>query len=113
MATLIGDRFLVLRDSAVGLDFSRATSALDLATGTRVRLRFQSAGSRTEQNTWTQACVRAHAEGRLLDFGFIGTAQRFEARGESRGVDRQASARASAQIGRASCRERVVVAGGW
>ena len=98
MATLIGDRFLVLRDSAGGLDFSRATSALDLATGARVRLRVQSAGSRTEQNTWTQACVRAHAEGRLLDFGFIGTAQRFEARGESRGVDRQASARASALV---------------
>ena len=42
--------------------------------------------------------MRAHADGRLLDFGFIGTAQRFEARGERRHLDLQKSARASAMV---------------
>jgi two-component system response regulator HydG len=72
MATLIADRFLI-RTSA-------SLDALDLATGARVRLRVDAAGTRVEQQAWTEACTREHAEGALLDFGFIGSLQRFEAR---------------------------------
>jgi two-component system response regulator HydG len=72
MAALIADRFL--RRTAAGLD------AIDLATGARVRVRVDAAGTRVEQQAWTETCTREHAEGLLLDFGFIGSAQRFEAR---------------------------------
>jgi transcriptional regulator with PAS, ATPase and Fis domain len=54
--------------------------ALDLATNTRVRLRIDRAGTREEQQAWTESCTRAHAAGVLLDFGFIGSTHRFEAR---------------------------------
>jgi hypothetical protein len=68
--TLIGDRFVV----------RGAGPALDLATGARVRLGIEPAGTRAEQQAWTDACTRAHAEGTLVDFGFIGERDRFEAR---------------------------------
>ena len=68
--TLIADRFVV----------RAAGSALDLATGGRVRLRIEPAGTRAAQQEWTDACTRAHAKGTLLDFGFIGCGERFEAR---------------------------------
>jgi transcriptional regulator with AAA-type ATPase domain len=42
--------------------------------------------------------VRGHAEGTLVDFGFIGTAQRFEARAHNQPCDLQACARASALV---------------
>jgi transcriptional regulator with AAA-type ATPase domain len=87
MAALIADRFLcigldgsVVRDDYAGLDFRRATRALDLATGARVWLRIDAAGSHAEQQLWTETCARAHGEGTLLDFGFAGSAHRFEAR---------------------------------
>ena len=110
MATLIADRFLLLHDGGerldgtarldgrAGLDFSGATPALDLATGARVRLRIQPAGSRAVQQTWTETCVRAHADGRLLDFGLVGTAQRFEARAHTYRRDLQACAHATAVV---------------
>ena len=68
--TLIADRFVV----------RAAGPALDLATGARVRLRIEPAGTRAAQQAWTDACTRAHAEGTLVDFGFIGCGDRFEAR---------------------------------
>src|SRR5688572_27641918 len=104
MATLIADRFLLLHecgerlDGCGGLDLRRATPALDLATGSRVRLCIQPAGSRAEQQTWTETCVRAHADGRILDFGFVGTAQRFEARAPNCRRDLRACAHASAIV---------------
>src|SRR5687768_4407173 len=78
MASLIADRFLcrvALGRNAVGL-----LAALDLATGASVRLRIDAAGTRAEQQSWTESCTRAHADGVLLDFGFLGSTQRFEAR---------------------------------
>ncbi len=85
MATLIGDRFLTRVE--LGPDFRRAGPlvALDLATGTRVRVCIAIAGARAEQQTWTDSCAREHAEGLLLDFGFIGSTHRFEARTEGPG----------------------------
>src|SRR5688572_13736019 len=87
MVALIADRFLVRTSApsvepAVGLDFSRARqiTAMDLATGARIRLRIDAAGTRAEQHAWTDTCAREHTEGALIDFGFIGTTQRFEAR---------------------------------
>lgn len=58
--------------------------AIDLATGARVRLRIHTAGTRAEQQAWTEACTRAHAEGELIDFGFFGSTYRFEAHGQNR-----------------------------
>jgi transcriptional regulator with PAS, ATPase and Fis domain len=92
MAVLIGDRFLIRTsvradesagpDESVGLDLSRAVhlTALDLATGARVVLDVVAAGTRADQQSWTESCTRAHADGAILDFGFLGSAQRFEAR---------------------------------
>jgi transcriptional regulator with AAA-type ATPase domain len=75
MSTLIADRFLYrMHAFAVG-----GKTALDLATGDLVRLRVEPAGTRREQQAWSDACARAHAEGRLVDFGFIGSEKRFEA----------------------------------
>ena len=79
MATLIADRFLSCAYGDVA-----GLVALDLATGARVRLRIDAAGTRAEQQAWTDACTRAHAEGTLVDFGFIGSTQRFEARPQQR-----------------------------
>ena len=73
MTALIGDRFV---DRGAGL-------ALDLASGACVRLRIEPAGTRAEQQEWTSACTRAHAEGAIVDFGFIGLTHRFEARRRS------------------------------
>ena len=73
MATLIADRFLVQSTSA-------RTSAIDLASGARVQLRIDPAGTRAEQHTWSEVCAREYAEGALVDFGIIGSAHRFEAR---------------------------------
>ena len=55
-------------------------AAIDLSSAARVRLRIDAAGSRADQQTWTETCSRAYAEGALVDFGFIGMALRFEAR---------------------------------
>lgn len=54
-------------------------TALDLATGERVALRIDPAGVRADQQALVEACTRAHAESRLVDFGFIGKDRRFEA----------------------------------
>jgi hypothetical protein len=88
MTTLLADRFLC-RASPLRLDLVRAirTAALDLASGARVRLMIDAAGSRSEQEEWASACARACGDGILLDFGFIGTAHRFEAR--PKGIDRR------------------------
>ncbi|HET9469198.1 MAG TPA: hypothetical protein VFO48_12325, partial [Vicinamibacterales bacterium] len=118
MATLIADRFLAREASvgldtaaveldtaavgldiaAVGLDFSRAIPALDLATGAHVRIRIDRAGTRGEQQSWTEHCVRAHADGVLIDFGFIGSSARFEARAPRRERHRQAADESSALV---------------
>ncbi len=78
MATLIADRFLFCEPATAAEDLSLA--ALDLATGERVRLHVASAGARDEQQRWADLCARAYADGRLVDFGFIGTSHCFEAR---------------------------------
>jgi DNA-binding NtrC family response regulator len=90
MATLLADRFLC-RVPPLTPAHVRAVhpAALDLASGARVRLAIDAAGSRNEQQEWASACARACARGALLDFGFIGTTHRFEAR--TRGTDRGAS----------------------
>ena len=82
MPALIADRFLVRSSvpAPAAQGVSPVVTAIDLATGARVRLRIDPAGTRAEQHAWADACARAHAEGALLDFGFIGSAQRFEAR---------------------------------
>jgi len=77
MATLIADRFLFHGTATAAEDFN--LMAIDLASGHRVRLQIASAGTRSEQQTWVDGCARAYADGRLVDFGFIGTAHRFEA----------------------------------
>ena len=92
MATLIADRFLVSCASESNAA-SDAVAALDLATGARVRLRIDAAGTRAEQQSWTEACTREHAEGALLDFGFIGSTHRFEARAHARGPRQPALSR--------------------
>lgn len=89
MAALIGDRFL---DRGAGV-------ALDLASGACIRLRIDPSGTRAEQQEWTGACTRAHAEGTLLDFGFIGQTQRFEARTQSNRRPLSACAISTAAVG--------------
>ena len=97
MATLVADRFLV-RTASVGLDFSRAMHvAIDIATGVRVRLHVDPAGTRSEQQTWTESCTRRLHDGTILDFGFIGAGHRFEARVQTR-VPRQSCEKTSATI---------------
>ncbi|MSO56153.1 MAG: hypothetical protein EXQ55_04425 [Acidobacteria bacterium] len=70
MATLIADRFLC--DAGI----------VDLATGEFVDLRIEHAGTRADQQLWSEACARALDDRRapLIDFGFIGRDRRFEAR---------------------------------
>jgi DNA-binding NtrC family response regulator len=68
MLVLIADRFVC--GSGV---------PVDLATGRRVRLRIESAGTRAEQQTWVETCTRKYAARTLDDFGFIGTDRRFQA----------------------------------
>jgi two-component system response regulator HydG len=93
MATLIADRFLV----RTSLPVARVI-ALDLATGVRVRLRIDAAGSRAEQQEWSDACARQYAEGTLIDFGFMGTTQRFEARAHDDEASRPASVATTATV---------------
>ena len=115
MATLIADRFLSRTpaprpdgsvgldgsaglDGSVGLDFSRALHlALDLATGAYVRVQIDPAGTRAEQQAWTESCTRALAAGALVDCGFIGAAHRFEARAQTR-VSPQTCEKTSATV---------------
>jgi transcriptional regulator with PAS, ATPase and Fis domain len=96
MATLIADRFLC------GVEVERnaegALAALDLATGARVRLTVVAAGTRAEQQSWTESCTRAHADGMLVDFGFLGRAQRFEARRDPPGPRQSLRAQETAAI---------------
>ncbi len=72
-------------DRSVGLDFSRAVrlTAVDLATAARVSLEIVAAGTRAEQQSWTEACTHAHTDRAIVDFGFLGSAQRYEARGDA------------------------------
>jgi len=70
MASLTADRFLCERNVAT----------LDLATGRLVQLCTEEAGTRAEQQAWVEASARAHSDGRLLDFGFLGEDRRFEVR---------------------------------
>ena len=77
MVTLIADRFVSDRKSSVAEGFS--IEALDLATGERVRLQIESAGTRQDQQEWVELCTRKYANRVLVDFGFIGTDRRFEA----------------------------------
>src|SRR5687768_11993841 len=93
MSTLIADRFLFWGTATAAEDFRVA--AIDLASGDRVRLHVFRAGAPGEQHTWTDACARAHAEGRLLDFGFVGTSHRFEVPAPNHGMPRAALAPAS------------------
>ncbi len=72
--------------------------AIDLATGARVRLRLEHAGTRTEQQTWTEACVRERAEGTLVDYGFVGVSLRFEARARMRELQRNTCDQAAEKI---------------
>ena len=95
MATLIADRFLVrtaLPTSVVHL------TAIDLATGMRVRLRIAAAGTRAGQHAWTEACAREHRDGALVDFGFVGSRQRFEARPTAHEVRRPMSLTTSTTV---------------
>src|SRR5687767_9154294 len=80
MATLVGDRFLCRTRRELNVSVTLRLTALDLATGARVRLCIDRAGTRTEQQAWIEWCTRAHAAGGLLDFGFVGSTHRFEAR---------------------------------
>lgn len=80
MNTLVGDRFLCRTPAELGVSAPLRLSALDLSTGARVRLCIDRAGTRTERQAWIESCTRAHAAGGLLDFGFVGSSHRFEAR---------------------------------
>ena len=92
MATLIADRFLCRASVAQGF----SPVAIDLATGARVRLRVDPAGTRAEQQAWAEACAHAQADAALLDFGLIGCTHRFEARTRARDAPQPARAQASA-----------------
>jgi DNA-binding NtrC family response regulator/tetratricopeptide (TPR) repeat protein len=72
MATLIADRFLRLAE--------RRT--IDLATGEIVAVRISPAAHRIEQQAWTEACAVSLGVPQartLIDFGLIGSRERFEA----------------------------------
>ena len=71
---LVADRFAVD-------DEGRAT---DLATGERVALTIANAGDATEQRAWQirsddRFRLRDRSGAALIDYGLLGTAQRFEA----------------------------------
>ncbi len=76
MLTPIADRFVCFSRPAKDGHYLQA---LDLATGERVHLRIETAGSRNDQQEWMESCTRRYADGALMDFGFIGTDRRFEA----------------------------------
>ena len=72
---LFADRFVLGRDKV----------ALDLATGARVAFTVAPAGDEAEQRRWVLACDRARhyhhpTIPRLIDYGVVGDARRFEAR---------------------------------
>ena len=72
--SLVASRFAAMRDG----------TAIDLATGQRVRLTVSAAGDPSEQTRWALRCDAQHAllrrsGPRLVDYGAVGTVQRFEA----------------------------------
>src|SRR5262245_40895392 len=77
---LVADRF-----AAHGpIDDDNDSYAIDLATAQRVRLVSAPPGTADDQRQWLMACddrARIHAFGvpRLIDFGLVGEARRFEA----------------------------------
>jgi DNA-binding NtrC family response regulator len=80
MATLIADRFLVRRECSLpALAPGFNCCAVDLANGSRVRLRIDAAGNRSEQHAWIEERSHAHARGLVVDFGFLGKSQKFQA----------------------------------
>jgi hypothetical protein len=81
MFILVAERFVCRSGMAQKLAGGGSTriAALDLATGQRVRIQIAAAGSRSEQQAWIERCARSHAEGSLLDYGFVGKDRRFEA----------------------------------
>ena len=93
MATLIADRFLLCGTTEAAEALCLA--AIDLASGDRVRLQMAPAGTRLEQQSWSAACARAYADGRLIDFGFIGTSYRFETPAEHSSLRRAGHSPAS------------------
>ena len=95
MVSLIADRFL--SSQVVGAPGSDG-GAIDLATGSAVRIRIDAAGTHADQQTWTEGCARAHAAGTLVDFGFIGAARRFEARAPASDPRRNACAEATGAV---------------
>ena len=92
MSMLVADRFLCRMGRAPrGRQLSPATlvpgvslAAIDLATGERVRLRIDEAGTHADQQAWVESCARARHDGPLVDFGFIFKDRRFEAMSTSR-----------------------------
>lgn len=77
--SLFADRFITQHSNHDG----NTSYALDLATGKRVRLVHAAAGSPAEQREWLMACdeqlrVR-RATNRIVDYGRVGEARRFEA----------------------------------
>jgi DNA-binding NtrC family response regulator/tetratricopeptide (TPR) repeat protein len=90
MATLVADRFLCPAER------SKRARAMDLATREWVTVTIEPAGTRAEQQVWSDACVLAldASSDTLIDFGCIGRDRRFEARatvpiGKSFGHDRR------------------------
>ncbi len=86
MLTLVADRFVcrTLSRWSASRDGAQACpvtyfDGLDLATGQHGRLRLDPAGSRRDQQAWVESCTRAHSDGTLEDFGFVGEESRFEA----------------------------------
>ena len=77
--SLFADRFITQHAN----HNDNASYALDLATGKRVRLVHAAAGSPAEQREWLTACdeqlrIRP-ATTRIVDYGRVGEARRFEA----------------------------------
>jgi two-component system response regulator AtoC len=79
MFTLVADRFVYRSRPAAGLSPRLNLTALDLATGTRVRLRITAAQAGPDQLAWVESCASAHAAGTVVDFGLLGRDRRFEA----------------------------------
>ncbi len=78
-AGAVDDVEIVASRFAVGND-----AAIDLATGQRVALALCAAGDAAEQTRWAARCDEQHtmlrrSGGRLVDYGAVGAAQRFEA----------------------------------
>ena len=71
-----------LADCAIG--FSSSPHRHGIASISRRAIecscRFRGAGTAAEQRIWIDECARAYAAAALVDFGFIGTKRRFEAK---------------------------------